>query len=90
MQRQTLINLWFIVLAIVGVLLLQQLWTESQRIEPIPYSAFETYPSRRQGCRDHRLSELHSRHAQAATAQRPERVRREPGRTGSGDRAIEV
>jgi cell division protease FtsH len=43
MQRQTLINLWFIVLAIVGVLLLQQLWTESQRIEPIPYSAFQTY-----------------------------------------------
>ncbi len=43
MRRQTLINIYYIVAALIGVPLLQQLWSESQRIEPIPYSDFLNY-----------------------------------------------
>ncbi|MFW6258549.1 MAG: ATP-dependent metallopeptidase FtsH/Yme1/Tma family protein, partial [Halochromatium sp.] len=41
MQKQTQINLWYLAAAIVGVLALQDLWVEAQKIEQIPYSRFE-------------------------------------------------
>ncbi|WP_340110593.1 ATP-dependent zinc metalloprotease FtsH [Pikeienuella sp. HZG-20] len=43
MNRKTQINGWYIFLAILGVLFLQDLWERNQTIEAIPYSQFETY-----------------------------------------------
>ncbi len=43
MERKTQFNIWYVVLAVFGVILLQNLWAESQRVEPIPYSEFERY-----------------------------------------------
>ncbi|WP_375565819.1 ATP-dependent zinc metalloprotease FtsH [Oceaniradius stylonematis] len=43
MERKTQINIWYIVLAIFGVVLLRDLWVQSQAIAPIPYSQFEDY-----------------------------------------------
>jgi cell division protease FtsH len=43
MQRQTAFHIWYVIAAILGVLVLQYFLSASQRIEAIPYSAFETY-----------------------------------------------
>ena len=41
MQPKARFNTWYIVLAVVGVLLLQYFYAQSQQVEPIPYSTFE-------------------------------------------------
>ena len=41
MQPKVRFNTWYIVLAVMGVLLLQYFYVQSQQVEPIPYSAFE-------------------------------------------------
>ncbi len=43
MDRGTKINLWYILLAVMGVVFLRDVWVQSQTIETIPYSHFETY-----------------------------------------------
>ncbi|MBC7138064.1 MAG: ATP-dependent metallopeptidase FtsH/Yme1/Tma family protein [Defluviimonas sp.] len=43
MDRRAQIHIWYIFLAIFGVVLLRDLWLASQTIEAIPYSQFETY-----------------------------------------------
>ncbi|WP_306120886.1 MULTISPECIES: ATP-dependent zinc metalloprotease FtsH [unclassified Roseitalea] len=43
MEKRTQINLWYVVLALFGVVLLRDLWVQSQAIAPIPYSQFEDY-----------------------------------------------
>jgi len=43
MERKTQINIWYVVLAVMGIVLLRDLWTESQQVAPIPYSQFEEY-----------------------------------------------
>ncbi|MDX1402509.1 MAG: ATP-dependent zinc metalloprotease FtsH, partial [Kiloniellales bacterium] len=43
MERRTQINIWYVVLAILGVFLLRDVWVQSQQVEPIPYSRFEQY-----------------------------------------------
>ncbi len=40
MDKRTQFHVWYVIAAIVGVLLLQQLWTESQQVAVIPYSQF--------------------------------------------------
>jgi cell division protease FtsH len=39
-DRRTQFHLWYIVIAILGVLVLQQFWTQSQQVAVIPYSQF--------------------------------------------------
>ncbi len=43
MNRGMKINLWYILIAVMGVVLLRDIWVQSQTIETIPYSQFETY-----------------------------------------------
>ncbi|MDF1856614.1 ATP-dependent zinc metalloprotease FtsH [Pseudooceanicola sp.] len=43
MNRGTQINIWYILLAVMGVVLIRDLWVQSQTIEAIPYSQFEAY-----------------------------------------------
>ncbi|AUJ65610.1 cell division protein FtsH (plasmid) [Aestuarium zhoushanense] len=43
MDKKTQINFWYVFLAIFGVVLLRDLWVQSQSITSIPYSQFETY-----------------------------------------------
>ncbi len=40
MDKSTQFHLWYVIAAIIGVLLLQQLWTQSQEVAVIPYSQF--------------------------------------------------
>jgi cell division protease FtsH len=40
MERQTHFNLWYLLIAILGVLLLRDLWVSATQVEPIPYSEF--------------------------------------------------
>src|SRR5208282_3120517 len=40
MDKRTQLHLWYFVAAILGIFLLQQLWTESQQVAVIPYSQF--------------------------------------------------
>jgi len=42
MEQKTKFNLWYIVAALIGVMILQQLWVSSSQIEHIPYSQFKT------------------------------------------------
>mgnify|MGYP002713887876 CR=1 FL=1 len=42
-SKETTFNIWYVVAAVFGVLLIQHFWIESQRVEPIPYSEFERY-----------------------------------------------
>ena len=41
MDKKTQINFWYVLLAIFGVVLLRDLWVQSQTIAAIPYSQFE-------------------------------------------------
>ncbi len=41
MERGTQINFWYFVLALLGIVLLRDLWVESQSVETIAYSEFE-------------------------------------------------
>ncbi|MEQ8652074.1 MAG: ATP-dependent zinc metalloprotease FtsH [Kiloniellales bacterium] len=43
MEKRTQITLWYVVLAVIGVLLLNNLWVREQRVQTIPYSQFEDY-----------------------------------------------
>ncbi|MCK8465541.1 ATP-dependent zinc metalloprotease FtsH [Aliiroseovarius sp. S1339] len=43
MNRKNQINIWYILIAFMGVVLIRDLWVQSQTIEAIPYSQFETY-----------------------------------------------
>ncbi len=43
MNRGTQINIWYILIAVMGVVFLRDLWVQTRTIEPIPYSQFETY-----------------------------------------------
>ncbi|MGB5080362.1 MAG: ATP-dependent zinc metalloprotease FtsH [Burkholderiales bacterium] len=40
MERKTLFNIWYLVIAILGVLWLRDLWVTATQVEPIPYSEF--------------------------------------------------
>jgi cell division protease FtsH len=41
MDKKTQFNIWYVILAIFGVLFFQNMWIESQQIERLSYSAFE-------------------------------------------------
>jgi len=41
MEKQTRFNLWYAIVTVLGVLLLRELWTTAQQVEPIPYSEFQ-------------------------------------------------
>ena len=43
MEPKNQFNIWYVVIAILGVLLLRDLWVQSQAVQPIPYSRFERY-----------------------------------------------
>ncbi len=43
MNRGAQINIWYIFVAVLGIVLIRDLWIQSQTIEAIPYSQFETY-----------------------------------------------
>jgi cell division protease FtsH len=43
MNRKTKFNIWYVFIAVWGVLLLHSLWMQTVQIEQIPYSQFETY-----------------------------------------------
>lgn len=43
MNRGTQINLWYVLFAVLGVVFLRDIWVQTQTIESIPYSQFETY-----------------------------------------------
>src|SRR5262245_11387953 len=42
-NKQTKFNIWYVFVAVWGVLLLHRLWMEAAQIEQIPYSQFESY-----------------------------------------------
>ncbi len=46
MEKKTQFNVWYLILAIIGVMLLQDLWVQSRQVEPISYSQFEQYLDR--------------------------------------------
>ena len=48
MDKRVRFHLWYIVAALMGVLLLQALWTQSQKVEEIPYSQFQELLKSRQ------------------------------------------
>jgi cell division protease FtsH len=43
MDRKVQYNLWYVLAAVFGILVLQTLWQGYQQVEPIPYSQFQTY-----------------------------------------------
>jgi cell division protease FtsH len=43
MQRQTRIHIWYAVIAVLGILLLQNFLSQAQHVKTIPYSEFEQY-----------------------------------------------
>ena len=42
-NKKTKFSIWYVFVAVWGVLLLHRLWIETAQIEQIPYSQFETY-----------------------------------------------
>src|SRR5262249_33248037 len=52
-NKQTKFSVWYIFVAVWGVLLLHHLWAETAQVEQIPYSQFETYLN------EGRIAEVH-------------------------------
>ena len=52
MDRRMKINIWYAILAVFGIIMLQNFWSQGQHVETIPYSEFERY------LKDGRLSEV--------------------------------
>ncbi len=52
MDRRMKINIWYVILAMFGIILLQSFWSQGQHIESIPFSEFEQY------LKEGRLSEV--------------------------------
>lgn len=42
-DRKTQFNIWYVILAIIGVMWLQNMWVQMRTVEPIAYSQFRTY-----------------------------------------------
>ncbi|ARO88403.1 cell division protein FtsH [Nitrosospira lacus] len=42
MDKKTQINVWYLIIAVLGVLLVQNLYQQYTKVEPIPYSRFHT------------------------------------------------
>jgi cell division protease FtsH len=43
MDKKTQFNMWYVFIAIWGVLLLQSAWRQAAQVEQIPYSEFRAY-----------------------------------------------
>lgn len=43
MNRGTQINLWYVLIAVMGVVFIRDVWVQTQTVESIPYSQFESY-----------------------------------------------
>ncbi|HUL05452.1 MAG TPA: ATP-dependent zinc metalloprotease FtsH [Candidatus Acidoferrum sp.] len=43
MDKKVQYNLWYVLAAVLGILVLQALWQQYQQVEPIPYSQFQSY-----------------------------------------------
>jgi cell division protease FtsH len=43
MDKQTKFNIWYVVLAVMGVIFAHELFMSATRIVEIPYSEFQTY-----------------------------------------------
>ena len=41
MEKKTQFNLWYVLLAIIGVMMVRDLWVSTTRVQPIPYSEFQ-------------------------------------------------
>ena len=41
MERQTQFNIWYLIIAVLGVVLLRDMWVASKQVETIPYSEFQ-------------------------------------------------
>lgn len=46
MQKETKFNLWYLVLAVVGIIFLRDIWVQQTHVEAIPFSEFETLLSK--------------------------------------------
>ncbi len=42
MDKKTQINFWYVIIAVFGILLIQNLYSQYTKVEPIPYSRFHT------------------------------------------------
>lgn len=52
MDRGMKINMWYVILAVFGIIFLQNFWSQAEHVETIPYSEFERY------LKEDRLSEV--------------------------------
>jgi cell division protease FtsH len=43
MEKKTKINVWYIVAAMLGIMMLQNMWSQSKQVEVIPYSEVQRY-----------------------------------------------
>ena len=43
MDKKTQINFWYVIIAVFGILLIQNLYSQYTKVEPIPYSRFHTW-----------------------------------------------
>ena len=43
MEKKAQINTWYIILAALGIMLLQNMWSQSRQVEVVPYSAVQGY-----------------------------------------------
>jgi cell division protease FtsH len=41
MERQTYFNIWYLIMAILGVFWLREIWVTARQVEPIAYSQFQ-------------------------------------------------
>ena len=52
MDRRMKINIWYVILAVFGIIFMQSFWSQAQHVETVPYSQFE------QDLKDGRIGEV--------------------------------
>ena len=76
--------IWYVLAAVLGVLLFQQFWTSYSQVETIPYSEFEALLGQGKVAEVTVSTDFDPGHAERGPAERQARVLRRPCRSTAG------
>ncbi len=74
-DKKVHINFWYVIAAVLGMLLIQDLYLESTKLTPIPYSQFQTLLDENKIAKIAIAPELHQRVVEGGAARRAQGIR---------------
>ena len=84
---RTRFSIRYVIVALLGIILLQDVWSRMQGVTPLPYSQFQQLLEEKQDRGGVRLGQRDPGHASRRADRRQEAVRHQPGRARAGPAA---